>query len=497
MRKINVNVQNEKGTLNRYFSKCIGAGRAGEVMRYAAFEQLKTVQSVCPFEYIRFHGLFHEEMAIVSRKEDGTLAYNFQYMDLLFDSLLSIGLRPVVELGLMPNVLAADKKYVFWWKMNICPPKEIEEWEKLVRKTVEHVTARYGTEEIKKWYFEVWNEPNHPAFFSENTHKEEYFKLYDAAARAVKSVCSDYRIGGPATAGQEWIPETIAHCEENGIPLDFISSHAYCCHSGAFDADGKAQLCLAPIRGMIDGIRKWGTVCHEKGYPYLLTEWSSSYSPRDFTHDSHVSAPFILEAVRQTEGCADAFSYWVYTDIFEETGAPPAPFHGGFGLINVQGLAKPAFHAYAFLAALGETELCCNDASTYACKSEDGVQILFWNFNHPENPIASNLYFPALFSAPKLEDAAITLSGLAPNQTYALTVETVGYEKGDVYTAYRKAHVTDTPTREETKKLEEASRPERRSFTAHTDAEGTLSLLLPQCENQADLIRIRAVDKTL
>lgn len=488
MRKINVNVQNEKGTLNRYFSKCIGAGRAGEVMRYAAFEQLKTVQSVCPFEYIRFHGLFHEEMAIVSRNGDGTLTFNFQYVDQLFDSLLSIGIRPVVELGLMPEILAKDTRTVFWWKMNICPPKAIEEWEELVRATVAHVSARYGTEEIKKWYFEVWNEPNHPAFFSENTHKEEYFKLYDAAARAVKSVCPDYRIGGPATAGQEWIPETIAHCEENGIPLDFISSHAYCCHSGAFDADGKAQLCLAPIRGMIDGIRKWGTVCHEKGYPYLLTEWSASYSPRDFVHDSHVSAPFILEAVRQTEGCADAFSYWVYTDIFEETGAPPAPFHGGFGLFNVQGLPKPAFYAFAFLAKLGDTELACTDASTYACKSEDSVQLLFWNFTHPEEPQASNIYFPSLFSAPALEDATLTVEGLVPSASYTVSVKTVGYEKGDVYTAYRKAGFTDTPTREETAMLREAARPQAFAFVCAADQNGTVRITLPQCENQADLV---------
>lgn len=71
MRKISININNTRGKLNRYFTKCIGAGRAGEVMRYTAFEQLKQVKKDCGFEYIRFHGLYHEEMNIVSCDKDG------------------------------------------------------------------------------------------------------------------------------------------------------------------------------------------------------------------------------------------------------------------------------------------------------------------------------------------------------------------------------------------------------------------------------------------
>ncbi len=166
MRIISADISKTKGKLNRFFSECIGAGRAGEVMRHVAYEQLKEVQKECNFKYIRFHGLFHEEMIITSRDEDGKLKFNFQYVDLLFDSLLDIGLRPVVELGLMPEIMAEKEKYVFWWKMNISPAKDISEWETLVYETVKHLTSRYGEDEVKKWYFEVWNEPNHPAFFA-------------------------------------------------------------------------------------------------------------------------------------------------------------------------------------------------------------------------------------------------------------------------------------------------------------------------------------------
>src|SRR5207244_8093776 len=76
-------------------------------------------------------------------------------------------------------------------------------------------------------------------------------------------------------------------------------------------------------------------------------------------------------------------SYWTFTDIFEENGPVPTPFHGGFGLLNFQGLRKPAFYAYQFLNRLGAEELAANDEDSWGCRSARGVQILFWNFPPP------------------------------------------------------------------------------------------------------------------
>ena len=81
MRTIHANIKNEKGRLDRFFSECIGAGRAAEVMRYIPMKQLQQVQKECPFRYIRFHGIFHEEMDIVRRDENGKLSFCFQYVE--------------------------------------------------------------------------------------------------------------------------------------------------------------------------------------------------------------------------------------------------------------------------------------------------------------------------------------------------------------------------------------------------------------------------------
>ena len=489
MRIIAADINSVKGPLNRYFSACVGAGRAGEVMRHVPMQQLKALQADCPFRYIRFHGLFHEAMNLVSRCEDGSLSFNFLYADLLFDSLLETGIRPIVELGLMPEALAKEQQYVFWWKMNKSMPKDLSEWARLVEALVRHLTGRYGEEEIKQWYFEVWNEPNHPAFFTEHKNIDAYFQLYDAAAFAVKRVCPAYRVGGPATAGMAWIKDTIDHCRQNGVPLDFITSHDYGVR-GAFDPDGRAVTRLCPVDFIPEHIREGSELCKEAGLPLIITEWSASYSPRDPVHDSYFSAPYILHVLKKCEGMADMFSYWTYTDVFEETAPPPAPFHGGFGLFNVQSIPKPSYYAYRFLSRLGNAELNCADPEAWVCRSDGEVQALLWNIVQPDIPGDNRDYFTCPLPAKALENAEFRLSGLEPNREYAVSIETIGYRSGDPYNAWLDGCFADLPTREETRALIEQSRPKKVCFPQKSAADGTLHLSLPQAENQADLVTV-------
>ena len=502
MRLIKADIRQKKGALNRYFAKCIGAGRAAEVMRHEAYRQLCTVQEECPFEYIRFHGLFHDEMGLVSqcengtlfnqyRENDGTLTYNYQYVDMLFDSLLEIGIRPLVEIGLMPGELRSGDTTVFWWKMFNTAPADYAKWEHFIESFVRHITNRYGEEEIKKWYFEVWNEPDLESFFHSDDRMNEYFKIYASTASAIKRVNADYKVGGPATAGLRWINDTISFCRENNIPLDFISGHYYCVR-GDFDPDGKRTLYMMPHSYFTDMVNKVGKECHNEGYPLLMTEWSTSYSSRDRVHDSYFSAPFILHAIKSCEGSADMFSYWVYTDIFEEVGIGQEPFHGGFGLINLQSLKKPAFYAYKMLAELGDEEIVCDDKSAYVCRKQDEVEVLFWNSVIPDqsNGNHNNLCFASSDPSKILADATVTLSGFEAGKEYTLTVETVGYKMGDVYNAYLEMNLSDTPTREETAALAEASKPKAVEFTVFANADGVLEFSLPQSENQVDLVKI-------
>ncbi len=150
-------------------------------------------------------------------------------------------------------------------------------------------------------------------------------------------------------------------------------------------------------------------------------------------HDHYFSAPFILSRLKRVAGAATSMSYWTFTDVFEEGGAGPTPFHGGFGLLNLQGLRKPAFYAYQFLNQLGETELENPDPQSWACRSPEGVQLLLWDLRTPAQGVASNQdFFKRDLPAAKVGDVRLRVAGLPPGD-YELTLSRVGYRSNDVY----------------------------------------------------------------
>ncbi len=502
MRTISVDLKGPRKPLNRFFDHCVGAGRAGEMLRAQALDQLTVLQEACGFRYLRFHGLLSDDMAVCRRDENGRLLFNWQYVDLVFDAMLKRGIRPLVELGFMPDCLKSGDTTIFWWKGNVTPPRETDEWQALVHALVAHVTARYGGAEVRNWYFEVWNEPNLSDFFTGT--QADYFALYDATAAAVKAVDASYRVGGPATAGLDegaWIPEMIAHCAETGAPIDFISTHSYCV-DGALDEFGRNR---HRLRAAPDGVAR--DVCKVRsqvlesampGLPVFFTEWSSSYTPRDPVHDSYVSAPFILYTLKRCEGYAESMSYWTFTDIFEEAGPGPSPFHGGFGLMNNQGLKKPAFHAFRWLCELPDEELPTGDADSYAAADAIALHVLLWDYTKPAQDADNESYFIRDLPSAPLPEARITLNGLAPGR-YTVERYRVGYLSNDVYTQYLRAgltalHGVETPTAGQTDALRALSdgAPEGLD-SVEADADGRTELRVAMRENDVVRLIVRRV----
>jgi len=125
-RVINIDCSRQKGALNTMFRECVGAGRTNEGLRADWQQQLAYVKKECGFKYIRMHGLLTDDMAVYKEDKNGNPAYNYMYVDVLFDFLHSIGIKPFVELGFMPSALASGSKTIFWWRGNVTPPKDYE-----------------------------------------------------------------------------------------------------------------------------------------------------------------------------------------------------------------------------------------------------------------------------------------------------------------------------------------------------------------------------------
>ncbi len=434
-RTIAVDVSRVKGPLDQAFRFCVGAGRANEGLRADWQEQLADVHRQCGFRYVRFHGLLHDDMGIYQETDDGQPVYNWQYLDALYDAILRVGMKPFVELGFMPKALASGEKTIFWWRGNVTPPKSYPKWEALVEALTRHLEERYGRDEVASWYFEVWNEPNLDGFWSGT--QADYWELYARAAHAIKRVFPGYRVGGPATAGAAWVPEFLRHCAEQDLPVDFVSTHSYNV-DGYLDEAGRQQLHLVQRDVVGDDVLRVASeiaASPRPGVELHFTEWSTSYSSRDPIHDHYFSAPFILSRLKRVAGKAQSMSYWTFTDVFEEGGPGPTPFHGGFGLVNLQGLRKPSFYAYQFLNRLGPTELENADPQSWASKSADGVQILLFDLHTPAQDAPNQVYFKRDLPAARAGEVRLVVSGLAPGD-YELTLHHVGYRVNDVYADY-------------------------------------------------------------
>jgi xylan 1,4-beta-xylosidase len=459
-RIIKVDYNKTAGKLNTMFKKCVGAGRANEGLRADWQQQLAMTKKECDFKYIRMHGLLSDDMAVYREDAKGNPEYNYQYIDVLYDFLLSIKVKPFVELGFMPEALANGKETIFWWKGNVTPPKDYKKWEDLIRNLTQHFTERYGEEEVKTWYFEVWNEPNLSPGFWTGT-QAEYFKLYEYAARGIKSVNPVYKVGGPATAGAGWVPETIDFCVKNNVPLDFISTHTYGVKQGYLDEFGTSGTVLNKEESSISGdIINSRLQISNSAKPKLelhYTEWSSSYTPSDPIHDSYHSAAYILQKLKQVGNAANSMSYWVFTDIFEEAGPRFTPFHGGFGLLNTQGIKKPAYFSYSFLNKLGETELQNKDTSSWVTKNEKGdIQLLAWDFTntHPGDKVWNQTYYVQDLPSKEKGKIKVEVEGLKKGK-YNLKIYKVGYKANDAYADYLAMGKPSQLTREQVNSIKE------------------------------------------
>ncbi|MFF5175777.1 xylan 1,4-beta-xylosidase [Micromonospora sp. NPDC000089] len=385
---------------------------------------LRRIRDEVGVETVRAHAILHDDLAVY-REVDSEPVIDFTGVDRVYDLLLSTGLRPCVEIGFMPRDLAADpSRTVFEYRGVISPPKDWDRWALLVRSLVAHLLERYG-EEVLGWDFEVWNEANLEVFWSGT--REEWMRLYDVTAEAVKAVDPRIPVGGPSSAAAGWVDALLSHARRSGAPVDFVSTHTY----------GSPPLDLRPTLRRL-------------GFPdarLLWTEWGVTPTHFHPVNDGTSAATFLLSGMRSAAGRVDALSYWVASDHFEELGRPPRLLHGGFGLITVGGIAKPRYHALRMLGQLGETELPVRADGDGA----DGL-VQTWASRRADGGLAILVWASTLDQAKRDGDPALArrirlaVDGAAGR---TVTVTRLDREHGDVTTVAARLGVTDWPTDEQ------------------------------------------------
>ena len=387
-----------------FWEQSFGSGRAILALRSSYRDDLRELKKVADFRYVRFHAIFHDEIGLYEVDAAGNPVYNFSYIDQIYDGLLAEGVRPFVELSFMPEKMTSDPKNIFgfWYKPNIAPPKSYAQWDAMLDAFARHLIERYGLDEVAQWYFEVWNEPN-IGFWGGEPHQSTYYELYDHSARTLKGVSARLRVGGPATAQAAWSGDFIEHCQKNGVPMDFVSTHVYANDTSqdVFHNDTpvpRDQMVCRAVAKVSDEIK----ASSMPKLPLIWSEFNASYANEPNITDSIYMGPWLATTISQCDGMTEAMSYWSFSDVFEEQGVVKTPFYGGFGLVAEDDIPKPAYNAFALLHHLGETRLAADSDSALVTRRQDGTLVIaLWNYAPPDGT-GEHYVKPGVQAAPKV-----------------------------------------------------------------------------------------------
>jgi xylan 1,4-beta-xylosidase len=405
---------------DHYWEQAFGSGRAILSLRDSYRSDLREVKKVADFKYVRFHAIFHDEVGVYDEDANGNPIFNFTYVGQIYDGLLENGVRPIVEISFMPKKLASHPEdvHAFWYKQNVSPPKDYAKWDALIRNFARFLVDRYGIDEVAKWYFEVWNEPNID-FWTGDPKQANYFELYDHTAQDLKSVSSRIRVGGPATSSAHWVPEFIAHAAREHVPLDFISTHGYP-DDTVEDLFGTSQNIPVDERvcKAVEKVHNQIKASAEPNLPHLWTEWSVAGYGALKAGDTSYAATAIARTVRDCDGMVDLLSFW--------------PFYGGFGLIAPGGIKKPKYYAFELLHKLGSTRLPNPSEDVLVTRRTDGsLAVAVWNLVPPDQE-----GFARTFD--------LEFRGVKPNSR--AVISRIDAEHGDTLEAYARMGRPPYPT---------------------------------------------------
>ncbi|MCZ0702503.1 GH39 family glycosyl hydrolase [Natronobacillus azotifigens] len=407
---ISADVSKFKRKLYHSFKTFTGVSRAKEILTVPVQEALKLVQKEIGFTYIKMHSILDDDMMVYNETSSGSPIYNFRLIENVFDFLLSINLKPLVQFSFMPKKLASNsEKTVFYTEINTSPPIDMDKWKQLIHALTNHLIKRYGRKEVRSWLFCVWNEPstsNHLFGFEKN---EIFYNLYKNTYQVIKEIDSSLSFGGPAAfstygKSEDWFFRFLDFSITNQCKPDFITIHYYDIDLSTvkdstmdnlyFPQIENKELCLSPTKNsftqFIDRVKKGLQKIGFDDEKVYLTEWNSTVSHRDLMNDTCFKASYIIKNITENYDRLDSFGYWLLTDYHEEYLMNKSLFHGGLGMLAYDNIKKPSYHAFFLLNKLGDVLVESGDGYMIT-KREDDYQIILHNYQHYNDTYAKGI----------------------------------------------------------------------------------------------------------
>lgn len=485
-KKIEVDLSKNISEIKNNWKNLMTIGKAKEGLLDTVQNQIREVQANIGFRYIRFHGIFDDEMMVYKENEDGTVEYNFHYVDRLFDFLKSVNLKPFVELSFMPSALAKYKtKTLFYNKSVTSPPKSYKKWAFMINEFVRHCIDRYGLEEVRSWYFEVWNEPDIKEFWFGS--EEEYYDLYEITYKVIKEIDESIRVGGPSISSMtikqtKWLERYIKYCIDNKCEPDFISFHTY--PNEVFniedDFSHKKGLMIDEninyLSDIIDMVKNKLSESNLNNVEIFLTEWNSTISHRDLTNDTLYKSSYIVKNILENMDKVNGFGYWAMSDHIEEFIIDKHIFHGGLGIITHNNIKKSAYYAFKMLNKLGQVVVDKGDGY-YITKDFKGYTVYLYNYCHFDKIYCmsdvSNISIKERYNVfiDKIFNIDLKLSNFEKDGNYNVTSYSISKEHGSSFDTWINMGAPDYLDSDDIEYINNTSVPYKRKFTTNIDKE--------------------------
>jgi len=455
---------------------------------------------------------------VYTEDAQGRPVYDWKIVDRIFDAYRNAGVRPLVEIGFMPEALTtgpAPYRHDFphgsiftGWSW---PPKDYAKWGELVFQFAKHLRARYGDEYVKTWLWEVWNEPDIPYWHGT---AEEFFRLYDVSADAVQRAIPFAAVGGPDATGpaspnaEEFLHRFLDHCAhgknyatgKTGSPLAFVSFHP---KGKAQWADGHVRMGMAPqLAAAENGFKIVASFPEWKHTPVILGENDpepcAGCSPRDHPEDNYRNGPiyaaynavdFIhtMEAAERDGVMLQAMVTWA----FQFDGQP---IFAGFRDLATDGIDKPVLNGFRILGMLDDTRVRAVSSApggdivpngvpsaiveALAARGKNEATVLLVHYRDDE------------IATPDAH-VALTFAGL-PAQKVTVERFRVDGTHANAFAAWQAMGSPEKPSPEQLRKLDAAGRLQRDGATRLLPvAEGTLTLDETVPVEGLELVRVR------
>ncbi len=460
---------------------CVGSTR--ELLYGEVQEMLRKLQREMPFDYVKFHGLLSDDMMLYHELPDGTLSLSFATLDKVFDFLLGIGLRPLMQFFMMPQALAADPSCLsFFTHQNTSLPKDMARWNTLIDRLVRHCIDRYGLEEVRTWPFSLWNEPDtNPDMFGFGfEHREDFWAFYRETYATVKAIDPAFQFGSPSLLflpedPLNWYHPFFDYCKTNRCVPDFLNIHYYDDDIEIVEGFSEGTSLVNKLSNDEDSFSKFIHTLYENlesygmaGKPIFLTEWNLTVSHRNLINDTCFKSCYLTRNLLENYDRLESFGYWSLTDFLGELQLPQQLFHGGLGLFTMNGIPKAHYNTFLLASRLGNVKL-GSGRGWFLTRSQSGntVSLLLYNYSHYDQIFSAGEVFDmtptsryTAFSNLQELEFSLTLTGLSDG-VYCLCETFVNQQQGSAYDAWAAMGAPDDPSREDLAYLTARSHPGR------------------------------------